>query len=347
MWPDAWYIDLAESNNFREYTSNPERIRQSLPDTTKIVIIDEAQRIPEIFQEAQVMIDRNPELRLILTASSARKLRRSNINLLPGRVLQKFLHPLVSPELGEPRILERVIQGSLPGIIDSEDFREDLHSYISLYLDEEIRAEGLTRNIASFNQFLPLLALSSTEQINYTKIAQDLGVAPNTVRTYFDIVEDTLVGKRLDPYRKTKIRKAVAIPKFFLFDIGVSNALLNRFDVTPQSELFGKALEHLIFLELQAYIDYRSPLTPLNYWRTHSGLEVDFLVGEAVAIEVKASESIRDRDEKGLLMLKEEIALKERIIVCREPRMRRTDRGTLILPIEDFLQRLWDGEIIN
>ena len=343
--PGAVYFNLAEADTYRDFSAYPERLRESLPSSTNLVVIDEAQKIPEILDEVQVMLDRDKNLRVVLTGSSARKLKRSKINLLPGRIWKRNLHPLTYIEIGELRIIDRIQRGSLPGIIDSDDFREELRNYIGLYLDEEVRAEGLTRNIASFNRFLSIAALRNAEQVNYSNIAQDLGLSPNTVRSFFEIIEDTLVGYRLPSFRKSVTRKAVAIPKFYLFDLGVTNALLNRFDVSIESDIFGKSLEHLIFLELKAYIDYHQQDSSLHYWRSQSKFEVDFLVNESIAIEVKAKKNIQYRDLKGIGALSEEIKLRQKIVVCQESRIRRTSDGISILPVEDFLKQLWAGEL--
>ena len=345
-FPAAAYINLAAADTFRELSDRPELVRQRMLPGMSQLIIDEAQRIPELFDEVQLLLDRDKSLRVLLTGSSARKLRRSGINLLPGRIWQLHLFPLVHPELGSGRISDRISRGSLPGIIDSLDYRQELKSYVGAYLTEEIRAEGLVRAIGDFSRFLTVAALSNGEQLNFTNVANDTGVKVNTVRSYFEILEDTLIGYQLPTFRGTTTRKAVATPKFYFFDIGVVNALLNRFEISEESELYGRAIEHLIFLELKAFLSYNQLEHELTYWRTHSKFEVDFLIGSDVAIEVKASKRITSRDEKGLKALAEEIKLKRRIIVCREGAPRITDTGVEIWPIEDFLDLLWNGGIV-
>lgn len=340
-------FDLAERNTYRELSAHPELVRQRLSDQTRIVVIDEAQKLPEIFDEVQVLLDRNKALRFLLTGSSARKLRRSGVNLLPGRIWRRRLFPLVSAELGEARIDARVCRGSLPGIIDSEDYRAELKNYVGLYLEEEIRAEGLTRNIGNFNRFLTTAALGNAEQINYTNIANDAGMPLNTVKGYFQILYDTLVGYELAPYRKTRTRKAVATPKFYFFDIGVVNELLGRFQIERHGDLFGKAFEHLIFTELKAAVEYLDSDRPLTYWRSLSGFEVDFLLGDDIAIEVKGKGVVGPRDERSLSALAEELPLKRRIIVSLEPRRRRSEAGNEVIPAEEFLAELWGGGLLG
>lgn len=339
------YINLAQSEVFRTLSANPERLRQQLDEKIERLIIDEAQLLPEIFNEVQTILDRNKSFRVILTGSSARKLRRSGINLLPGRIWRRELHPLVSQELQCARIEERVIKGSLPGIIDSTNYKEELINYVGLYLEEEIRAESITRSVGNFSRFLNVAALANSEQLNYSNIANDSGIKINTVRNYFEILKDTLIGFELEPLRATSSRKSVSIPKFYFFDIGVVNGILNRFELIPGSESYGKALEHLVFLELKAYIDYCRRNSQLNYWRTYTQHEVDFVVNGEIGIEVKSSQNISPRDEKPLIELSKDFPIKRRIIICREATKRISDLKTEIIPVDQFLVDLWNGDI--
>jgi uncharacterized protein len=344
-FPEATYINLAAADVYRELSARPELVRQRLLPHTRKLIIDEAQRIPEIFDEVQILLDRDKDLRVLLTGSSARKLKRTGINLLPGRIWQERLFPLVYPELGHGRIPERIVRGSMPGVIDSEDYKQELKNYVGLYLDEEVRSEGLVRGIGDFSRFLTVSALSNCQQINFTNISSDTGVKINTVRSYFQILADTLLGELLPSFQRTIKRKAVATPKFYFFDNGIVNALLNRFDISVEGELYGNALEHLIYLEIKAYLCYNKIDQPLSYWRTHSKIEVDFVIGEKIGIEVKSSQRITAKEEKGLRALHEEIKLERRIIVCNESAQRITDSGVEIYPVEDFLRNLWEGNI--
>jgi predicted AAA+ superfamily ATPase len=345
--PDVTYINLAAADVFRELSARPELVRQRLMPNTKYLIVDEAQRIPALFDEVQIMLDRNKELRILLTGSSARKLRRTGINLLPGRVWNAKLFPLIYPETGPGRIQDRFSRGSLPGVIDSGDYQLELKNYVGTYLDEEVRAEGLVRGIGDFSRFLSVAALSNGQQLNFTNISSDTGIKVNTVRSYFEILEDTLIGSILPSYRRTSSRKAVASPKFYLFDIGVVNALLNRFEITAESELYGSTLEHFIFLELTAYLSYHQQNEELSYWRTHSQFEVDFIIGDSVAIEIKSNSRITERHEKGIQAFSEDVTLRRKIIVCNESAPRISDTGIEIMPVEYFLQNLWNGEILG
>jgi len=344
-FPDAVFFDLLEADTFRELSERPEYMRQTVPAGTKLVVIDEIQKLPGLLDEVHLMIERNPGLRFVLTGSSARKLKRGSANLLAGRAWVTHLHPLVSSEVGADRLLARLNRGSLPAVLDSALPHEDLKAYVGTYLQEEIRAEGLTRSIEGFSRFLTVAGACNGQQVNYTAVGSDAGVPPRTVREYFQILEDTLIGHLLPAYRKTDKRKPVATSKFFFFDVGVANTLLKRSEIVPGSETFGRALEHLIFLELRARLDYSRVDLPLTYWRSLSRFEVDFVIGDRIAIEVKAKPRVASRDIKGLRALAEELPLERKIVVCTEPR-RRMDEDVEVLPVEEFLADLWTGKVL-
>lgn len=201
-FPDAAYYDLLEADTFRELSARPEYLRQTLSPQQSLVIVDEIQKLPALLDEIQLLIERNKKLRVILTGSSARKLKRGAANLLGGRAWVCRLHPLVSAELDGQRLLDRLNRGSLPSIIDSEHYKEDLKAYVGTYLQEEIRAEGLTRSIENFSRFLEVAGLTSGEQINFSSVAADAGFPPRTVREHYQILEDTLVGHQLPAYQR-------------------------------------------------------------------------------------------------------------------------------------------------
>jgi predicted AAA+ superfamily ATPase len=344
LFPEAVFFDLLEADTFRELSARPEYMRQTLPPGAKLVVIDEVQKLPGLLDEVHLMIERDKELRFVLTGSSARKLKRGGANLLAGRAWVTHLHPLVSAEIGSGRLLSRLNRGSLPAVLDSELPHEDLKAYVGTYLHEEIRAEGLTRSVENFSRFLTVAGACNGEQVNYTEVGSDAGVPPRTVREYFQILEDTLIAYQLPAYRKTVKRKPVATSKFFFFDVGVANTLLKRSEIVPGSETYGRALEHMIFLELRAWLDYTRSDLPLTYWRSRSRIEVDFVIGDRIAIEVKAKPRVAHRDLNGLRALDEELQLERKIVVCTEPR-RRADEAVEILPVERFLEDLWAGKV--
>jgi len=346
-FPDAAVYDLLEADTFRELSARPESLRQTLSPRQRVVIVDEIQKLPALLNEIQVLIDRNKDLRVILTGSSARKLWRGGANLLGGRAWTCRLHPLVSSELPAARLLDRLNRGSMPSIIDSRHHREDLKAYIGSYLQEEIRAEGLARSIENFSRFLEVAGLTSGEMINYASVASDAGFPPRTVREHYQVLEDTLVGYQLPAFQHTRRRKPVATAKFYLFDVGVANILKRIPAIAEGSDAYGRALEHLVFLELRAFLDYHRLDEELTFWRSQSQFEVDFVVGNRVGIEVKAGARIAPRDYKGLTALAEEVPLRRRIVVCGERRARRADDGTEVMPPAQFFKELWAGAIVS
>lgn len=343
-FPDARFVDLLDARVFRELSARPETLRQSLDPDQKLVVIDEIQKLPELLDEVHLMIEADKRLRFILTGSSARKLKRGGANLLAGRALTCHLHPLVSIELEFSEWQRRLQIGSLPPVLSSPIPIEDLHAYAGTYLQEEIQAEGLTRSISHFSRFLETAALSNGQVLNFTAIASDTGIKARTVQNYYQILEDTLVGFVLEPFRKTRKRKAVSTGKFYFFDIGVANILSGRESLTPRTPEYGVAFEHLVFLELRAFLDYRRIRDSLTFWRTHTQAEVDFVIGDKLAIEVKAGDSVSSRDLVGLRALSEEIPSLELMVVCQESRPR-VEEGVRILPIEEFARMLWSGEL--
>jgi uncharacterized protein len=346
LFPQAKVYDLLEADTFRELSAAPELIRQRLRAEDTLVIIDEIQKLPLLLDEVHLLIERNKSLRFILTGSSARKLKRGGANLLAGRALTCHLHPLVAPEVGYERLYERLNNGSLPAILTSPIPQELLRAYVGAYLQEEVLAEGLVRNIGAFSRFLSTAGLTNGEQVNFTAVGSDTGIPPRTVREHYQILEDTLVGYLLPTFQQTRKRKPVSTPKFYFFDVGVANVLAKRGLIEPGAELFGRALEHFVFLELRAYLDYRRLDHPLTYWRSRSQFEVDFVIGDEVAVEVKGKSLVSNRDLKGLQALSEDLTLRRKILVCSEREPRRLEGGIDVLPIEAFLRKLWGGEIV-
>lgn len=347
-FPESKYYNLLQADTFHELSRNPERIRQSLSSKDKIIIIDEIQKLPSLLDEVQAMMLKNPALRFILTGSSARKLKRGSANLLAGRAHVLRMHPLVYSELNDDiPLLTRLNHGNLPAIINSPLANKDLENYVGTYLKEEILQEALSRGVESFSRFLEVAALANGRQLNFTEIASDTGVPARTIKEYYAILEDTLIGRFLTPFAKTKKRKPVATSRFYFFDIGIVNSLCARGPLQNKSELFGQALEHLIWCEIQAYLDYQQLSLPFHYWRTTSQIEVDFVIGTLVAIEVKSKSKVSKRDYKSLLMLKEEFKNIRTIVVCQESEQLKTDDGVEVFPIKKFLEDLWDHKIIK
>ncbi len=340
-FPQARYIDLLDNEIFRRFAAAPESLRDAVGEH-KLVIVDEIQKLPTLLDEVQRLIDTGNK-HFLMTGSSARKLRRGKANLLGGRALFFNLHPLSSCEIGYDRIPVLLRRGGLPGLVDSPIHWEELRAYTGAYLREEIQAEALTRSIENFSRFLDVAAHFNGEQINYSKIGNDADVAPRTIKDYVKILEDTLVLHILPPFRQRNTRKLAATEKVYFFDIGVASALARRRELPAGSPEYGKALEHLVFLELRAAIDYQRLDTMLYFWRTRSQLEVDFLLDDRIAIEVKATKRVSPADLKSLRAIAEELRLEKRLLVCQEPYPRKTQDGIEILPVAEFCQRLWEG----
>ena len=343
-YPEARTIDLLDSAQFRSFSARPERLGEVVGND-ELVIIDEVQKLPSLLDEVQRLIDAD-RARFILTGSSARKLKRGQANLLGGRALFFNLFPLTSVEAGWERIRHMLQVGGLPGVIDSPIAWEELKSYVGAYLREEIQAEALTRSIENFTRFLDVAAHFNAEQINYTKIGSDAEVPSRTIRDYVRILEDTLILHVLPAFRGLR-RKTAATEKVYFFDVGVANALAMRQSVQPGTKEFGKALEQFVFLELKAALSYSRSDTPLTYWRTRTGIEVDFVIGDEIAIEVKGTGKVAKGDTKSLMALSDELTLRRKIVVCTETDRRVTQEGIEILPIEDFCRALWEGSLIN
>lgn len=344
-FPDSQVINLLDSELFLNFSVAPHQLESYLEKKKSgPIIIDEVQRIPELLNEVHRLIEEK-KLKFILTGSSARKLKRGHANMLAGRAWTTHLFPLTWAEI--PKFsLERYLQfGGLPMVYLSKDPREDLKSYVETYLREEIQAEGLVRKIPDFSRFLRTAALCSGQLLNFEKIAQDAQVKPSTVRSYFEILEDTLIGFQLPPWENGKLRRAIKAPKFFLFDTGVSRFLAGIKNIEPQSDMWGRAFEQFIGQELRAYLSYSRTDEALCYWRSSNNHEVDFVIGDIVAIEVKATTRPQSDDLKGLKAIADEGSFKKRILVC-EAKSFRTIDGIEVLPFEHFLRLLWAGELV-
>lgn len=339
--PGARLYDLLDASVYLALSRDPTRLGQELTPKDRVVVIDEIQRLPELLNEVHRLIE-GRGVRFLLTGSSARKLRRGGVNLLGGRARTRYLHPLTSRELGAHFDLPRAVaRGSLPSIYFSEDPRADLEAYAGSYLKEEIVAEGATRNVPAFSRFLRVAAFCNGTIVNFTNVANDAQVARTTVYEYFDILRDTLVLHELPAWRKSRKRKPIASSKYYFFDVGVVGALQDR-QFRPGTPEFGEAVETYLMHELVSYRDYVSG-QPLASWRSTSGFEVDFVVGDHTAVEVKAKPNIGPRDIKSLQALAEEARLKRYLCVSLEPRRRRVGE-VMILPVTEFLAALWDGE---
>lgn len=333
--------DLLDTSIYLALSQNPGRIGEELTPKDRLVVIDEIQRLPDLLNEVHRLIETR-KIRFLLTGSSARKLRRGGINLLGGRARTKYLYPFTYKELGETFDLTRVVKsGLLPSIYFSDNPKADLEAYAGSYLQEEIVAEGAVRNLPAFSRFLKVAALCNGQIVNFTNVSNDAQVARTTVYEYFDILKDTLIVYELPAWRKSKKRKPLASSKYYFFDVGVVSMLQGR-RFRPGTPEFGEAFETYLMHELTSYSHYISGET-ISYWRSTSGFEVDFIVGDHTAVEVKAKENLSAYDLKPLQALAEEKKLKRYLCVSLEPRMRKIGDVT-VLPYKEFLEALWSGE---
>lgn len=334
--------DLLDTTVYLSLSQKPERLSQEILPGERFIVIDEIQRLPVLLNEVHRLIETRG-IHFLLTGSSARKLRRGGVNLLGGRARTKYLHPLTFHELGSHFDLSHVIErGTIPSIYFSDDPQSDILAYTGSYLQQEIVAEGVTRNVPAFSRFLRVAALCNGTIVNFTNIANDAQVPRTTVYEYFEILKDTLILHELPPWKKSIKRKPLCSSKYYFFDTGVAASLQGRQHTKQGTTEFGEAFETYIFHELMCYRDYVSG-DDLTYWRSTSGFEVDFIIGDHTAIEVKAKENVSTQDIKSLRALAEEKKLKNYLCVSLEPRTRKVE-GITILPIKEFLKSLWEGQ---
>ena len=344
----AW--TLLDSELYRDLSMRPSILRNTLRAkgiNDGVVVIDEIQRLPELLNEVHMLIEETG-IHFLLTGSSARKLKKKGVNLLGGRAGLFNFHPLVWPEIKNFDIsLERIFKsGLLPAPFSDDDYETFLSDYVGLYVKEEIETEREVRNLPPFWEFLRTVATTSGDIANYENVARDISISGVSVREWYNILVDTLIGFEVPPYRKTKIRKPNAASKFYIFDVGVCRKLQKLTLIEEETAEFGKYFENYIAMEIRSWLDYNSSgNTGLTYWHARSGQEVDFIINERVAVEVKATKRVSIKDLKGLKALMEEGLMEKYILVCRENYPQLLDNGILVLPYEDFLSRLWNGEL--
>ncbi len=347
-FPDSVYIDLLDFDVTMSLSSRPSRLGeqlQTLPESRpKPVIIDEIQKVPGLLDEVHRLIE-SRRLSFILCGSSARKIQRAGVNLLGGRAWRFELYPLTWPEIPDFDLLRAMNDGLLPGIYGKPHARRSLAAYVRDYLAHEIVGEALTRNTAAFIRFFEALRFCHGELLNYSSIARDCGVSAKTVRTYFEILRDTLVGYLVYPFHRRAGRQSIsAAPKFYLFDVGVAGHVCKRRLADTAGAEFGRAFEQFILLEIVAARSYQEKDFAIEFWRTKTGLEVDFVLNRGeVAVEVKGR--VRQRDLRPMRAFQEEFAPRRAILVTSENDRRRVD-GIDVMPYQDFLRELHAGEIL-
>lgn len=346
-FPKAVYIDLLKSDVRNRFKQHPEEFRESLlrypPET--LVIVDEIQKVPDLLDEVHwLMVEKG--LWFILSGSSARKIKKSGANNLGGRAIPETLFPLVSAEIPDFDLERAVQNGMIPRHYAVANARNRMRAYIDLYLKEEIIEEALVQNADEFVRFMEVAAIMDGEILNYENVASDCEVSANTVKAYYKILVDTLLGFEVPAYRKVIKRKLYKAPRFYYFDVGIANHLTKRYHLAPRTPEYGHAFEHLIMQEIAAYLGYTNSDEELTYWHTYENLEVDAVIGDArVAIEIKSKEHIDHDDKKGVTEFAKEHPDTRQIIVSRDRISRRSGEVDLYY-VTDFFKALWAGEII-
>lgn len=348
LYPDSTYFDLLVNEEFSRFQRDSSLLKNILEATqpTQPVIIDEIQRIPILLNDIHwLMVNRN--LQFILSGSSPRKILQSGGNLLGGRALRYELYPLIFKEIPDFDLLKAINNGLLPRHYNSSNPKKLHEAYIGSYLKDEILNEARVRDIESFSRFLDAAAFSNGEMVVFTNIASDCGVSSPTVKSYFQILEDTLTGRFLSSFQKRPKRRIILSPKFYFFDVGIANFLAKRGKIEMGSEAFGKAFEHLIYQEIFAHSSYSDVRYPIHYWRTASGIEVDFVLGDhEVVVEVKATPMAHKRHISGLQRFAEEYTVKHKILVTNDAYPRKLE-DVWVLPWNIFFEKLWSGELIS
>lgn len=346
QFSDSIQFDLLDSDLKLRLSARPALLFEMLQDKPEgsLVVIDEIPEVPELLNEVHRLIQRKA-MRFVLTGSSARKLKRKGYNTLGGRAMPCYFYPFVSAELPDFNLDKALLYGMLPPHYLAKRPERLLAGYIDVYLKEEIQEEALVRNLADFQRFLTVAALSSGEIVNYTNIAADCGVSSKTVQSYFSILTDTLIGYMLPSYTKVTKRKVTQSPKFYYFDVGVYNYLMHRKSLAPGTPEYGHAFEHFVLQELRAYIGYHHREEQLSYWHTYNGKEIDVVIGDAkLGIEIKSAKEILPKHYANFKEYHDEFPESRCMVVSLDPLTRRSGDIEIIY-LNDFLRLLWSGEL--
>jgi len=344
--PDALYIDLLRPEVHRELSARPERLRERVegaPDRATVVV-DEVQRVPELLNVAHQILEsgRGPVRRFVLTGSSARKLRRGGVDLLAGRALHRTLHPFMAAELETFVLAEALESGLLPLVVASPSPRDVLDAYASLYLEQEVKLEGWARDVGSFARFLEAISFSHGGVLNVANVARECEVSRPTVAGYVEVLEDLLLAFRVPVFTRRARRETSAHPKLYLFDTGVFRSLRPQGPLDRQEEIEGGALEGLVAQHLRAWAAYSGSSEDLFFWRTRSGVEVDFVVYGPRgfwAVQVQNSADVRPADLRPLRAFNEDYPESTGVLLYRGDEKRRIE-DVWCLPVEGFLRDL-------
>ena len=340
--PDALVVDLLKPEEYRRLSARPERLRERVRGAAAgtDVVVDEVQRVPELLNVVHHLMESGGGHRFVLTGSSARKLRRGGVNLLAGRALMRSMHPFMAGEMGHRFDLDTSLRlGTVPTVVSSDDSRSALAAYASLYVEQEVRAEGLARDVGSFSRFLEAASFSHAAMLNVSELARECETSRSTVAGYVELLEDLLLAFRLPVFTRRAKRRLVAHPRFFYFDCGVFRSLRPTGPLDRATEIRGPALEGLVAQHLRAWLVYSGNDAKLYYWRTRGGAEVDFVLYGADglwAFDIMNADRVRPADLRGLASFGDEYPEARRILLYRgEHRLVR--KGVLCLPVGPFL----------
>jgi len=347
-YPEALWLDLLDPELFRTLQARPEELRDLVRGDPgrSTVVIDEIQKVPALLDVVHQLLQADRHPRFVLTGSSARKLKRTGVDLLAGRAILYSMHPFMASEMGSRFDLDQALKtGLVPVVVDAQEPAEVLRSYATLYLREEVMFEGLVRNIGSFSRFLEAVSFSHAAVLNISNVSRECQVGRKTVEGYVEILEDLLLARRIPVFARKARRATTAHPKLFLFDAGVFRSLRPTGPLDRPEEIEGAALEGLVAQHLFAWNGYQGDRFELAHWRTRGGSEVDFVVYGADgfwAIEVKNARRIRPEDLRGLRAFGKDYPQARRILLYRGSA--RLDRdGIPCVPCEDFLRQLEPG----
>ncbi|NGX52615.1 MAG: hypothetical protein KR126chlam5_00918 [Candidatus Anoxychlamydiales bacterium] len=344
-YPNSSCIDLLIPNILRTYSGNPEHLISYVHGLKgiKTIIIDEIQKIPELLSVIHFLIEEKKGFQFILTGSSARKLKRAGVDLLAGRAIKKSMHPFLASELQNLFQLDHALKyGMLPLIWASDDQQEVLDSYVDLYILEEVQFEGLVRNLGNFSRFLSIIAFSHGSILNLSNIARECEVKRSMVDNFISILQDLLIATTIPIFTKRAKRMLISHSKFYLFDVGIFKAMRKTGILDSNSEIDGSALEGLVFQHLKTWCEYTKEKNALFFWRTKSGVEVDFIVyGKSGfwAIEVKNNTKVSFKDLKGLIHFSEDYPECTPILLYRG-NQRLKIKGILCMPCDEFLKQI-------
>lgn len=341
---EALVVDLLDSDFYQPLLRRPKTLSEMVTKEKSIVVIDEVQKLPGILDEIQRLMKSN-RWTFLLTGSSPRKLKRGGANLLAGRAHRAELLPLVTAEIPQFDLMRYINQGGIPSIYDSQDAQTELAEYVDLYLREEVLAESLVRDLQPFARCLDVLGHHPGCEVNQKSIADDCGVTGKTVANYISILEDTLVGFSLPAFTLTKKRKPITRSKFYFFDVGIARYLSGNKEINEGTQAFGSMFEHFIINEIRAYLSYSKKRIPIHYWRSTSGMEVDLIIGNKMAIEIKGTTTTKDKHFKGLKALREEGLIEQFFLVSLDPIKRHHENWCQVLPWHEFCRLLWKDHL--